>query len=109
MQELAASIHENGVLQPLLVRPCAERLNRFRRTPVSRRGVGEKETVPGIRRRRRAGAGAQLVENLQRPRTCIRMRPQGFAALLRLEEPKYSMNSCGQMRKASGPVTPPPA
>jgi ParB family chromosome partitioning protein len=70
MQELAASIRENGVLQPLLVRPRAERSfeivfgeRRFRGAAMA-----EKETGAAcIREMTDAQVlEAQLVENLQR-------------------------------------------
>jgi len=104
MQELAASIRENGVLQPLLVRPRAER--RFEIVFGERRYRGatmaERETVP-VCIREMADAQvleAQLVENLQRQDVHPLHEAQGFAALLRLEEPKYSIEliaaKCGK-------------
>ncbi|MFY9853176.1 MAG: ParB/RepB/Spo0J family partition protein [Terracidiphilus sp.] len=110
MQELAASIRENGVLQPLLVRPRAER--RFEIVFGERRyrgaAMAEKETVPVcIREMTDAQVlEAQLVENLQRQDVHPLHEAQGFAALLRLEEPKYSVEliaaKCG---KSAGYVT----
>jgi ParB family chromosome partitioning protein len=104
MQELAASIRENGVLQPLLVRPRAER--RFEIVFGERRyrgaAMAEKETVPVcIREMTDAQVlEAQLVENLQRQDMHPLHEAQGFAALLRLEEPKYSIEliaaKCGK-------------
>jgi len=104
MQELAASIRENGVLQPLLVRPRAER--RFEIVFGERRYRGatmaERETVPVcIREMTDAQVlEAQLVENLQRQDVHPLHEAQGFAALLRLEEPKYSIEliaaKCGK-------------
>jgi ParB family transcriptional regulator, chromosome partitioning protein len=104
MQELAASIRENGVLQPLLVRPRAER--RFEIVFGERRyrgaAMAEKETVPVcIREMTDAQVlEAQLVENLQRQDVHPLHEAQGFAALLRLEEPKYSIEliaaKCGK-------------
>jgi hypothetical protein len=70
MQELPASIREHGVLQPLLVRPHAER--RFEIIFGARRyrgaAMAERETVPVcIREMTDAQVlEAQLVENLQR-------------------------------------------
>ena len=70
MQELAASIRENGVLQPLLVRPHAERSFEIVFGERRYRGaaMAEKETVPVcIREMTDAQVlEAQLVENLQR-------------------------------------------
>jgi len=104
MQELAASIRENGVLQPLLVRPRAER--RFEIVFGERRyrgaAMAERETVPVcIREMTDAQVlEAQLVENLQRQDVHPLHEAQGFAALLRLEEPKYSIEliaaKCGK-------------
>jgi ParB family chromosome partitioning protein len=104
MLELAASIRENGVLQPLLVRPRSER--RFEIVFGARRYRGavmaEKETVPVcIREMTDAQVlEAQLVENLQRQDVHPLHEAQGFAALLRLEEPKYSIEliaaKCGK-------------
>ncbi len=104
MQELAASIRENGVLQPLLVRPRAER--RFEIVFGERRyrgaAIAERETVPVcIREMTDAQVlEAQLVENLQRQDVHPLHEAQGFAALLRLEEPKYSIEliaaKCGK-------------
>lgn len=70
MGELAASIRENGVLQPLLVRPRAERSFEIVFGERRYRGaaMAEKETVPVcIREMTDAQVlEAQLVENLQR-------------------------------------------
>jgi ParB family chromosome partitioning protein len=104
MRELAASIREHGVLQPLLVRPRAER--RFEIVFGARRyrgaALAEKETVPVcIREMTDAQVlEAQLVENLQRQDVHPLHEAQGFAALLRLEEPRYSIEliaaKCGK-------------
>jgi len=104
MQELAASIRENGVLQPLLVRPRAERSFEIVFGERRYRGAAmvEKETVPVcIREMTDAQVlEAQLVENLQRQDVHPLHEAQGFAALLRLEEPKYSIEliaaKCGK-------------
>jgi ParB family chromosome partitioning protein len=104
MQELAASIRESGVLQPLLVRPRAERSFEIVFGERRYRGaaMAEKETVPVcIREMTDAQVlEAQLVENLQRQDVHPLHEAQGFAALLRLEEPKYSIEliaaKCGK-------------
>jgi ParB family chromosome partitioning protein len=104
MKELAASIRENGVLQPLLVRPRAERSFEIVFGERRYRGaaMAEKETVPVcIREMTDAQVlEAQLVENLQRQDVHPLQEAQGFAALLRLEEPKYSIEliaaKCGK-------------
>jgi len=83
MQELAASIRENGVLQPLLVRPRAER--RFEIVFGERRyrgaAMAEKETVPVcIREMTDAQVlEAQLVENLQRQDVHPLREARGFS------------------------------
>jgi ParB family chromosome partitioning protein len=104
MQELAESIRAHGVLQPLLVRPVNER--RFEIVFGTRRYRGsviaERETVPVcIREMTDAQVlEAQLVENLQRQDVHPLHEAQGFAALLHLEEPKYSVEliatKCGK-------------
>ncbi len=104
MQELAESIRANGVLQPLLVRPVSER--RFEIVFGARRYRGsvmaERETIPVcIREMTDAQVlEAQLVENLQRQDVHPLHEAQGFAALLCLEEPKYSIEliaaKCGK-------------
>jgi ParB family chromosome partitioning protein len=104
MQELAASIRENGVLQPLLVRPRAERSFEIVFGERRYRGaaMAEKETVPVcIREMTDAQVlEAQLIENLQRQDVHPLHEAQGFAALLRLEEPQYSIEliaaKCGK-------------
>jgi len=95
MNELAASIRSNGVLQPLLVRPHAER--QFEIVFGERRYRGakmaEKETVPVcIREMTDAQVlEAQLVENLMRRDVHPMEEASGFARLLALDEPKYSI------------------
>jgi ParB family chromosome partitioning protein len=104
MQELAASIRENGVLQPLLVRPRTERSFEIVFGERRYRGaaIAEKETVPVcIREMTDAQVlEAQLVENLQRQDVHPLHEAQGFAALLRIDEPKYSIEliaaKCGK-------------
>lgn len=99
LQELAASIREHGVLSPLLVRPQSER--RFEIVFGARRyrgaALAERETVPVcIREMTDAQVlEAQLVENLQRQDVHPLHEAQGFAALLRLEEPRYSIELIG--------------
>jgi ParB family transcriptional regulator, chromosome partitioning protein len=95
LTELANSIRSQGVLSPLLVRS---------------RGPQSYEIVAGARRYRAAQLAGQesvpvrivelsdaqaietsIVENLQRRDVHPLEEAQGFAALLRLEEPKYSI------------------
>ena len=104
LQELAASIRANGVLQPLLVRPRAER--RFEIVFGARRyrgaAMAEQETVPVcIREMTDAQVlEAQLVENLQRRDVHPLDEAHGYARLLALDEPKYSIEliaaKCGK-------------
>ncbi len=104
LQELAASIRANGVLQPLLVRPHAER--RFEIVFGARRyrgaAIAEQETVPVcIREMTDAQVlEAQLVENLQRRDVHPLDEAHGYARLLALDEPKYSIEliaaKCGK-------------
>lgn len=109
LNEMAASIRANGILQPLLVRPQNERLEivfgaqRYRAAQIA-----ESETVPAIIREMTDAQvlEAQLVENLQRQDVHPLHEAQGYAALLRLDEPKYSVEiiaaKCG---KSAGYVT----
>jgi ParB family chromosome partitioning protein len=95
LNELADSIRSQGVLSPLLVRP---------------KGPQSFEIVAGARRYRAAQLAGQesvpvrivelsdaqaietsIVENLQRRDVHPLEEAQGFAALLHLEEPKYSI------------------
>ncbi|HEY2471843.1 MAG TPA: ParB/RepB/Spo0J family partition protein [Terracidiphilus sp.] len=104
LQELAASIRANGLLQPLLVRPRSE--SRFEIVFGARRfrgaALAEQETVPVcIREMTDAQVlEAQLVENLQRRDVHPLDEANGYARLLALEEPKYSIEliaaKCGK-------------
>jgi ParB family transcriptional regulator, chromosome partitioning protein len=104
LQELAASIRANGVLQPLLVRPRSER--RFEIVFGARRyrgaAIAEQETIPVcIREMTDAQVlEAQLVENLQRRDVHPLDEAHGYARLLALDEPKYSIEliaaKCGK-------------
>ncbi len=89
MQELAASIRENGVLQPLLVRPRAERSFEIVFGERRYRGaaMAEKETVPVcIREMTDAQVlEAQLVENLQRQDVHPLHEVQGLRFILHLD------------------------
>ena len=104
LNELAESIRTQGLLSPLLVRP---------------KGPQNYEIVAGARRYRAAQLAGNksvpvriveltdaqaletsIVENLQRRDVHPLEEAQGFAALLRLEEPKYSIEQiaakCGK-------------
>jgi ParB family chromosome partitioning protein len=95
LKELAESIRAQGVLSPLLVRPLTE--NGFEIVFGERRyqaaQLAEQQTVP-VRIKQMTDAEAleaQLVENLIRAEIHPMEEAQGFQALLRLEEPKYSI------------------
>jgi ParB family chromosome partitioning protein len=95
LKELAASIRSQGVLSPLLVRPLAE--NGFEIVAGARRyraaQMAEAATVP-VRIVHLSDAEvieAQLVENLIRAEIHPMEEAEGFARLLALEEPKYSI------------------
>jgi len=95
LKELAASIRSQGVLSPLLVRPLTE--NGFEIVAGARRYraalIAGQETVP-VRIKPMSDAEvleAQLVENLLRRDVHPMEEAQGFARLLALDEPKYSI------------------
>ncbi len=95
LKELAASIRNQGVLSPLLVRPLTE--NGFEIVAGARRyraaQMAEAVTVP-VRIKQMSDAEvleAQLVENLIRAEIHPMEEAEGFARLLALEEPKYSI------------------
>jgi ParB family chromosome partitioning protein len=95
LRELAASIRSQGVLSPLLVRPLTE--NGFEIVAGARRyraaRMAEAVTVP-VRIKQMDDAEvleAQLVENLIRAEIHPMEEAEGFARLLALEEPKYSI------------------
>jgi ParB family chromosome partitioning protein len=95
LKELADSIRSQGVLSPLLVRPLTE--NGFEIVAGARRfraaQMAEQSTVP-VRIKQMSDAEvleAQLVENLIRAEIHPMEEAEGFARLLALEEPKYSI------------------
>jgi len=95
LKELADSIRAQGVLSPLLVRPLTE--NGFEIVFGARRyraaQLAEQETLP-VRIKHMTDAEvieAQLVENLIRAEIHPMEEAEGFAALLRLDEPKYTI------------------
>ncbi|MDR3754786.1 MAG: ParB/RepB/Spo0J family partition protein [Terracidiphilus sp.] len=99
LQELASSIRSQGVLSPLLVRPLTE--NGFEIVAGARRyraaQIAEQKTVP-VRIKNITDAEvieAQLVENLIRAEIHPMEEAEGFARLLALEEPKYSIEQIG--------------
>ncbi len=95
LKELAASIRSQGVLSPLLVRPLTE--NGFEIVAGARRyraaQMAESATVP-VRIVHLSDAEvieAQLVENLIRAEIHPMEEAEGFARLLALAKPKYSI------------------
>jgi len=95
LRELAASIRSQGVLSPLLVRPLTE--NGFEIVAGARRyraaQMADAVTVP-VRIKQMNDAEvleAQLVENLIRAEIHPMEEAEGFARLLALDEPKYSI------------------
>lgn len=95
LKELADSIRSQGVLSPLLVRPLTE--NGFEIVFGARRyraaQLAELDTLP-VRIKHMTDAEvieAQLVENLIRSEIHPMEEAEGFAALMRLEEPKYTI------------------
>ena len=103
LKELAESIRIHGVLSPLLVRPKGERFEIVFGAQRHRAAqMADAATVPvSIREMTDAQVlEAQLVENLQRREVHPLEEAQGFAALLKLDEPKYSIEQiaakCGK-------------
>jgi ParB family chromosome partitioning protein len=95
LKELAASIRSQGVLSPLLVRPLTE--NGFEIVAGARRyraaQMAEIATVPVriVNLSDAEALAAQLVENLIRAEIHPMEEAEGFARLLALDEPKYSI------------------
>jgi ParB family chromosome partitioning protein len=98
LNELAESIKAQGILAPLVVRPVN---NHFEIVAGARRyraaQLAGLETAP-VRIVELTDAQAletSIVENLQRRNVHPLDEAQGFAALMRLEEPKYSIEQIG--------------
>ena len=98
LNELAESIKTQGILAPLVVRPVDHHFEivagarRYRAAQLA--GL---ETAP-VRIVEMTDAQAletSIVENLQRRDVHPLDEAQGFAALMRLEEPKYSIEQIG--------------
>jgi ParB family chromosome partitioning protein len=98
LNELAESIKTQGILAPLVVRPVDHHFEivagarRYRAAQLA--GL---ETAP-VRIVEMSDAQAletSIVENLQRRDVHPLDEAQGFAALMRLEEPKYSIEQIG--------------
>ena len=98
LNELAESIKTQGILAPLVVRPVGQQFEivagarRYRAAHLA--GL---ETAP-VRIVELTDAQAletSIVENLQRRNVHPLDEAQGFAALMRLEDPKYSIEQIG--------------
>lgn len=103
LNELAGSIRTQGILAPLVVRPVGQHFEivagsrRFRAAQI----VGlETAPVRIVELSDAEALEASIVENLQRRDVHPLDEAQGFAALMRLEEPKYSIEQvsakCGK-------------
>lgn len=95
LAELAQSIKTQGVLQPLLVRPLSK--STFEIVAGTRRfracQLAKVDAVPVrvVALTDAQALEAAVVENLQRADVHPLEEAQGFAALLRLEEPRYTI------------------
>ena len=99
LQELAASIKSQGLLEPLLVREREQEKNSFEVVVGARRlraaklaGIGQ---VPArvVRLTDAQTIEAQVVENLQREDIHPLEEAMGFRSLLDLKDPKYTIGS----------------
>src|ERR1700733_7851321 len=107
LKEMAETVRDKGVYQPLLVRPLGERnfeivfgARRYRAAQLA-----EVATVP-VRIKHMTDAEvleAPLIENLQRRDVHPLEEANGFRALLNLEEPKYSVEQ-GAARTGKSPA-----
>jgi ParB family chromosome partitioning protein len=81
LNELAESIKTQGILAPLVVRPVD---HHFETAPVRIVELTDAQALE-----------TSIVENLQRSDVHPLDEAQGFAALMRLDEPKYSIEQIG--------------
>jgi len=99
LNELAASIRSQGVLSPLLVRPISQNTYEIvagaRRYRAAQRAGLEHVPVRIVELTDAQALETSIVENLQRRDVHPLDEAQGFAALMRLEEPKYSIEQIG--------------
>ncbi len=104
LNELAESIRTQGLLSPLLVRPKGphnyEIVAGARRYRAAQLAGNESVPVRIVELTDAQALETSIVENLQRRDVHPLEEAQGFAALLRLEEPKYSIEQiaakCGK-------------
>lgn len=103
LNELASSIKAQGILAPLVVRPVDhhfEIVAGARRYRAAQRAGLETAPVRIVELTDAQALETSIVENLQRRDVHPLDEAQGFAALMRLEEPKYTIeqisDKCGK-------------
>jgi ParB family chromosome partitioning protein len=98
LNELAESIKAQGILAPLVVRPVDhhfEIVAGARRYRAAQRAGLETAPVRIVELTDAQALETSIVENLQRRDVHPLDEAQGFAALMRLEEPKYTIEMIG--------------
>jgi ParB family chromosome partitioning protein len=98
LYELASSIKAQGILAPLVVRPVGQHFEIVagaRRYRAAHLAGLETAPVRIVELTDAQAVEASIVENLQRRDVHPLDEAQGFAALMRLEEPKYSIEQIG--------------
>ncbi len=98
LNELAESIKTQGILAPLVVRPVDhhfEIVAGARRYRAAQRAGLETAPVRIVELTDAQALETSIVENLQRRDVHPLDEAQGFAALMRLEEPKYTIEQIG--------------
>lgn len=104
LAELTESIRAHGILSPLLVRPLGEHTYEIvagaRRYRAAQRAGQDYAPVRIVDLTEAQALETSIVENLQRRDVHPLEEAQGFAALLKLETPKYSIEQiaakCGK-------------
>jgi ParB family chromosome partitioning protein len=98
LNELAESIKTQGILAPLVVRPVGQHFEIVagaRRYRAAHLAGLETAPVRIVELTDTQALETSIVENLQRRNVHSLDEAQGFAALMRLEEPKYSIEQIG--------------
>jgi ParB family chromosome partitioning protein len=98
LNELAASIKAQGILSPLVVRPVDyhfEIVAGARRYRAAQLAGLETAPVRVVELTDAQALETSIVENLQRRNVHPLDEAEGFAALMRLEEPKYTIEQIG--------------
>lgn len=98
LNELAASIKAQGILSPLVVRPVGhhfEIVAGARRYRAAQLAGLETAPVRVVELTDAQALETSIVENLQRRNVHPLDEAAGFAALMRLEEPKYTIEQIG--------------